>query len=288
MVTSRVHRSSRCSVAGSPCTPMFATCPPGRISCVASSKVAGTPTASMATSAPSPSVSARTAANAIFAAVVDGDVGAERLRRLEADVGLVDRDDVARAVEPRSHDRGETDGPAADDRDDVARLDVAVEHADLVAGRQDVGEHQQLLRRTRRRARDRSTCRRTARARTRPGCRRSCCRGSIRRHRGTVRSDPRGRTGTRRTRVTHDTRTRSPAPDGLDARADRLDGADRFVAEDASVGDGGEIAFEDVEIGAADRGGIDAHDRVGVIANGGLVDFFPGLACRDRGTRVPS
>ena len=35
---------------------MFATCPPGRTSSVQSSKLWGTPTASMATSAPSPSV----------------------------------------------------------------------------------------------------------------------------------------------------------------------------------------------------------------------------------------
>ena len=36
-------------------------------------------------------------------------------------------------------------GSGADDGDDVAGLDHAVEHADLVAGRQDVGEHQNVL-----------------------------------------------------------------------------------------------------------------------------------------------
>ena len=49
------------------------------------------------------------------------------------------------------------------------------------------------------------------------------------------------------------------------------------MAEDASVGDCREIALEDVEISAADGGGINAHDCVGVIPNPGLVDFFPGL-----------
>ena len=56
IVTSLIQRSSRCSVAGSPWTPMLATWPPGRMSWVASSKVAGTPTASIATSAPRPPV----------------------------------------------------------------------------------------------------------------------------------------------------------------------------------------------------------------------------------------
>ena len=42
---------------------MLAIRPPGRDNCTASSKVAGTPTASMVTSAPSPWVSERTTAS---------------------------------------------------------------------------------------------------------------------------------------------------------------------------------------------------------------------------------
>ena len=145
MVTFRIHSSSRCSVAGSPCTPMLAMWPPGRTSAAASSNVAGTPTASMATSAPSPSVSSRTTSSGVLAAVVDDDVGAELLGGLEPAVGQVDGDDVARAEQPGAHDRRQADRAGADDGDDVAGLDVAVEHADLVAGRQDVGEHQHLL-----------------------------------------------------------------------------------------------------------------------------------------------
>ena len=57
IVMSLIHCSSRCSVAASPCTPMFAIRPPGRARLTASSKEAGTPTASMATSAPSRPVS---------------------------------------------------------------------------------------------------------------------------------------------------------------------------------------------------------------------------------------
>ena len=48
-------------------------------------------------------------------------------------------------VELRRHHCGEADRPRADDRDGVARLDAAVEHADLVRRRQDVGEEEHLL-----------------------------------------------------------------------------------------------------------------------------------------------
>jgi hypothetical protein len=35
-------------------------------------------------------------------------------------------------------------GPAADDGDHVARADASVQHPDLVARREDVGEHEEL------------------------------------------------------------------------------------------------------------------------------------------------
>src|SRR5215472_7666543 len=62
--TSRIHSFSRWSVAGWPWTPTLATRPPGRISSAQSSNVSGTPTASMATSAPRPPVSFITFATA--------------------------------------------------------------------------------------------------------------------------------------------------------------------------------------------------------------------------------
>ena len=40
---------------------------------------------------------------------------------------------------------GEADRTGAHDGDDIARPHGAVEHADLVAGRQDVGQHQHVL-----------------------------------------------------------------------------------------------------------------------------------------------
>ena len=75
---------------------MFATCPPGRISSVASSNVCGMPTASSATSAPSPSVSSMIARDGVLAAVVDRRVGAELAGAREPAVGEVDGDDLAR------------------------------------------------------------------------------------------------------------------------------------------------------------------------------------------------
>ena len=81
----------------------------------------------------------------ILVAVVDDHVGPEHLRRFETALGQVDRDDVARAEQPSAHDGGEADGARAHDGDDVARLHMAVEHADLVAGGEDVGEHQDLF-----------------------------------------------------------------------------------------------------------------------------------------------
>ena len=57
--------------------------------------------------------------------------------------------------------------------------------------------------------------------------------------------------------------------DVLHAGADGLDRADRFVAQNAAVGDGRDVALEDVQIGAADGDRVDPHDGVGV-----------GLQCR--------
>jgi len=58
---SLIHSSWSLSSTGLPCTPTFATVPPGRTSSVAIWKVAGMPTASIATSTPRPSVMASTA-----------------------------------------------------------------------------------------------------------------------------------------------------------------------------------------------------------------------------------
>ena len=60
----------------------------------------------------------------VLLAVVDRDVRAELERLLEPRRVEVDRDDPARRVELRRHDRREPDRAGADDRDRVARLDA--------------------------------------------------------------------------------------------------------------------------------------------------------------------
>jgi len=49
------------------------------------------------------------------------------------------------------------------------------------------------------------------------------------------------------------------------------------VAQDATVGHRGDVAFEDVQVGAANRHRVDAHDRVGVVDDDWHGDFLPGL-----------
>ena len=145
-------------------------------------------------------------------------------------------------------------GSAANDGDDVAGLHVTVEHADFVARRQDVGQHEQLL------------VGRHPRARIR---RRVCERHSHVFGLGAVdhvSEDPSAAAealsvpalSAEPARAARGDARHEDAiadPDGLDGRADRLDRADCFMSEDSAVGDCREIAFEDVEIGTANGGG---------------------------------
>ena len=59
------------------------------------------------------------------------------------------------------------------------------------------------------------------------------------------------------------TRTRSPTENPRDGVADLGDRADGLVAEDAAVGDRGDVALQDVQVGAADGGGVDLDHDVG-------------------------
>ena len=60
-----------------------------------------------------------------------------------------------------------------------------------------------------------------------------------------------------------------------DGGANLLDGADGLVAEDRAGRGLGHVALEDVQVGAADRGGVDAHDRVGRLDQGRVGDRVP-------------
>ena len=116
----------------------------GRMSSAQSSNVSGTPTASMATSAPSPSV-IHDRCNRVDGAVVDRHVRAEVPSLLEPRVRDVEDDDPPGSEQLRGHHRSEADRAGSDDRDGVTRLDSAGEHADLVRGREDVGKEDHVL-----------------------------------------------------------------------------------------------------------------------------------------------
>ena len=66
-------------------------------------------------------------------------------------------------------------------------------------------------------------------------------------------------------------------PEALDRVTHLSDGADRLVAEDAALGDRGDIALENVQVGAANRGGIDPHHHVGRFLNRRVRNLFPRL-----------
>ena len=111
MVTSLIHSSSRCSVVGAPCTPMLAMTPPGRTTLVQMSKVPGVPTASIATSAPSPApVSAATRSSAAGSAALIV-ASAPKQAMLEPGFGEIQRDDAGGAGQRRGLDRGQPTGP---------------------------------------------------------------------------------------------------------------------------------------------------------------------------------
>jgi len=52
------------------------------------------------------------------------------------------------------------------------------------------------------------------------------------------------------------------------------------VAEDAAIRDGGHIAMQNVQVGAADRGGVNLDHDVGRFPDGRIGDVFPRLLAR--------
>ncbi len=213
----------------------------------------------------------------VFPGVVDHQVGAEQLRRLETGVGQVDGDDPARRVQLSAEYGGEPDGAGADHDDRVARLDLPVEHTHLIGGGEDVGQHEDLL---------------VGRA---------------------VGYPERGGVGERHANVLGlgavDRVAEDPAAAGLalpvaglaaepacparadagdqhtvarrertDAVADLVDGPDRLVTQNPAVAHLRQVALENVQVGTADRGRIHLHDNVAVIGDLGVGYLVPGLA----------
>ena len=270
-----IQRSSRCSVVGAPCTPTLATVPPGFTIRVQRSNVAGTPTASIATSTPSPPVISSIRASASSppetVCVAPNALGVPQPRR-----GEVDRDDATRPDDRGGHHRREADRPRPDDRDRVPRADVAVLHPDLEARRQDVGEEQDLL---------------VGHALGHRMDRRLGVgdAGVLGLHAvDEVAEDPADPAGPRAV-------GRHPALAGraAAARRDRRDehavallqvadrGArldhrpDRLVAEDAALGHGRHVPLEDVQVRAADRRRVHLDDDVRRLADAGVGSRLP-------------
>ena len=124
---------------------MLATRPPGRISCGGQLEGRRHPDCLDRHVGAEPVGQAADDCQGVLAPVVHRHVGAELLGCFQPAVGEVDGDDVAGVEEAGAHDRRQPDRAGTDDGDHVAGLDLTVEHADLVAGGQDVGEHQQLF-----------------------------------------------------------------------------------------------------------------------------------------------
>ena len=190
-------------------------------------------------------------------------------------------------IELRRQQGGQADRPGADDGHGVARLHLAVQHAALEAGRQDVAQHDQRFFVGVRRERGRGSCRRAGCGRTRPACRRWCCRGSSRPSRQCEYMPFRQKSHFPQD-VMQEISTCRPVVNAGDRRAHLLDDADALVPEDPAVGHRRHVALQDVQVGAADGGGRDPDDGVGR-----LLDRRPGLApprraCRARGRPAPS
>ena len=76
--------------------------------------------------------------------------------------------------------------------------------------------------------------------------------------------------------VMHETSTRSPGAIVVTAGADLDDRADGLVPEDRAGLHLGDVALEDVQIGAADRGRVDPDDRVRRLENRRVGHGLPG------------
>jgi hypothetical protein len=252
---------------------MFAMTPPGRTTLVQMSKVSGVPTACVG--------QRRDLLLSVGSGWIDRHVGAEAERVLAPRLSGFQRDDAGRAGQRSGLDRGQADRSRADDYDHVARLDPAVLDSHLVAGRQDIGQEQHLfvghavghLVHARFRERHPRVLGLSAVDQVAEDPSDAAGRLAVARHRAlAVGTPPAG----------CDRRDEHPVAlsEAGHRRAHRCDGADRLVAEDAAVGDSGHISFEDVQVSAADRGGVHLDDDVGGLGRTRVRDGVPGLLAR--------
>src|SRR6185312_9328710 len=211
----------------------------------------------------------------VLRAVVDGHVGAELPGLLESSVGQVDGDDVARAEQPRARDRGQADRPGAHDRHHVAGPHAAGQHAHLVAGGEDVGQHEDRL---------------VAHAVGDPVGRGVGVRDADVLGLGAVDAVAEDPAAAFRAlpvaSLAAESAGSAPADAGdehpvsrrqaVDVVTDLVDGAHGFVAEDPARTHLGHVAGQDVQVGAADRGRVDSNDHVAFVGDLRVGDFLPG------------
>ena len=215
---------------------------------------------------------------------VDAVRGADLLGEVQPVLVQVDGDDLGRSVETGGRDDGQAHRARSDDGDGVARLDLAVLHADLEAGREDVRQQQRgLVGDVLRQPVERVVGERDADhlglgavdevAEDPADADRALVGQAVRR----VAAAAVG-AGTARADAGDD----DPVADRVvaDGRADLDDRADSLVPEDPALGHGGHVALEDVQVGPADRGGVDPHDRVAGLEQHGVGDLVPALDVR--------
>src|SRR6185369_16380737 len=207
--------------------------------------------------------------------------GAEIPRHVQPELVRVDRDDPGGTPQPGGQDGGQAHRAGADHRDGVAGTDLPGENAHLVAGRQRVGEEDGLL--VGDVGRDRVQRGVGVGDADRFGL------GAV----DQVAEDPADAADRLAVRghaalavlalaALGDGGDEHAVTDAesLDGVADLGDRAYGLVAEDAAVGDGGHVTVQDVQVGAADRGGVDSDHDVGRFPDGCIGDVFPRLLAR--------
>ena len=191
---------------------------------------------------------------------VDGRGGAEAFCDFQAVVIQVDHDDLGRRVELRRQQRRQADRPRTDDGDGAARLHLAVEHAAFEARGQDIAQHHQGF--------FVHACGNGIEAGVGMGYADIFRLGAVYR----VAQNPAARRAMRIHRLAAVDAFAAGADAGdqntvarlesRDGGADGLDDAHAFMTENAAGLAGRDVAFENMQIGAADRGLGDPDDGV--------------------------
>ncbi|MPL80469.1 hypothetical protein SDC9_26369 [bioreactor metagenome] len=197
----------------------------------------------------------------VLGADLDRVGGAELPCELEPCRVHVDHDDPAGREELRGQQHRHPHRAGADHGDGVAGLHMAVLHADLEAGRQDVRQHHQRL----------FVGPRRDRVQRMVGMRDAHVFGLGTVDRVAENPAAVGAMGIEAALAVRAFAAGGDAGDqhrvaGLEVHhrvADLLDDADALVAKRAARRHGGHVAFQDVQVGAADRGLADLHDHVG-------------------------